>query len=130
MALGKLNDAEWEVVRKHPYCRQRILEKVPIFESFASMASSHHEKLDGSGYHRNLLEGELPLPVRILTMADIFDALVADRPYRPGLPIEKVLQIIGEDVPHALDPGCYEALCAALQQPEWGDSVKALQRSV
>ncbi len=116
---GRLTAAEWEVVRKHPYYTEKILEKAPVFSDFAVMAASHHEKLDGSGYHRALKSSQLPLPARALAVADIYDALAADRPYRKGMPLERVLSIIKEDAPQQLDADCVEALKIAVSRAGW-----------
>lgn len=110
----KLTEDEWSVVRKHPYYSYEILRRIPGFGDLADIAASHHEKLDGTGYFRNLSAKELTLPARILVVADIYDALAAKRPYRDALPLEKVLGIISSDVPRALDPSCFEALRAAV----------------
>jgi putative nucleotidyltransferase with HDIG domain len=107
---GKLTATEWETVRLHPYYTQRILERISGFQHLAYIASSHHEKLDGSGYFRNLRSTQLPMTARAITVADIFDALSAKRPYREALPREKVFQIMSAEVPHALDPDCFAAL--------------------
>jgi HD-GYP domain-containing protein (c-di-GMP phosphodiesterase class II) len=69
----------------------------------AEVAANHHEKLDGSGYGRGLHAAALSLPARILAVADIAEALTADRPYRAGMPLEKVLRAVRGDAPHALD---------------------------
>ena len=76
----------------------------------SNVAGSHHEKLDGSGYFRGVTGDQLSVEARILAVADIFDALAANRPYREGLPLEKVFQIIRAEAPHKLDAGCVEAL--------------------
>lgn len=107
---SRLSAAEWESIRLHPYYTQRILEQIPGFGEIAFIASSHHERLDGSGYYRNLKAEHLPLPARILAVADVFDALHSDRPYRPALPMEEVLRIMGKQAPQALDPDCVRAL--------------------
>jgi len=112
---GKLTAQEWEAVRLHPYYTQRILEKVSGWQELAFLASTHHEKLDGTGYYRNLNGGQLPLASRAIAIADIFDALSARRPYRESLPRERVLQMIGKDVPSCLDGTCFEALRALPQ---------------
>jgi HD-GYP domain-containing protein (c-di-GMP phosphodiesterase class II) len=109
---GKLTAMEWETVRLHPYYTQRILERISGFEHLAFIASTHHEKLDGSGYYRNLRGSQLPTESRALVVADIFDALFSIRPYRAAMPVEKVLEIMGKDVPHALDAECFEVLKA------------------
>jgi putative nucleotidyltransferase with HDIG domain len=113
---GKLTAQEWETVRLHPYYTQRILERISGFKHLAFIASAHHEKLDGSGYFRNLRATQLSMSCRAITIADIYDALSAKRPYRDALPTEKVLAIIGKDVPHAIDESCFEALKAVIPQ--------------
>lgn len=107
---GKLTAEEWMCVRKHPYYTHAILHRIAGFEELAAIAAAHHERLDGSGYYRNLTASQLSLPARVLAVADIYDALIAHRPYRIGLPVEKVLAIMQEDAPHALDAECLEAL--------------------
>lgn len=107
---GKLDPQEWEMVRRHPYYSQRILEHVGGFAELSRVAGAHHEKLDGSGYWRGVSAAQLPLAARILTVADIYDALAAKRPYREALAPEQVLRIMGKDAPRALDAGCLDVL--------------------
>lgn len=107
---GKLTAQEWDIVKLHPYYTQQILEKIAGFEELAYVASSHHEKLDGSGYFRRLTADQLSLPARIVAVADVYDALSAKRPYRDALPREEVFRIMEKDVPRALDPQCFAAL--------------------
>ena len=87
---GRLTSAEWEIVRLHPYYSYQILERVPVFGEFAFDASAHHERMDGRGYYRNLRGDQLSLCARILATADKYDALSADRPYRAGMPPDRV----------------------------------------
>jgi putative nucleotidyltransferase with HDIG domain len=110
---GKLDDAEWEVMREHPRNTWRILNGIPGFSKLSEVAASHHERLNGTGYFRGLTAEQLSLEARILVVADMFDALAADRPYREGLPLEKVFQILRGDAPHAIDARCVEALEAS-----------------
>ena len=107
---AKLDDAEWQVMKRHPLHTWKILRAISGFEEMSEVAGSHHEKLDGKGYFRGLTADFLPLEPRILAVADIFDALTAKRPYRDSLPLERVFEIMGKDAPHALDPVCLEAL--------------------
>lgn len=107
---GRLSAVEWESIRLHPYYTHRILERIPGFHEIAFIASSHHERLDGSGYYRNLKAEHLSLPARILAVADVFDALRGERPYRPALPADEVLRVVRAQAPHALDPECVRAL--------------------
>ena len=107
---GKLTQPEWERVRKHPYYTHEILRRITGFEELTEIAASHHEKLNGAGYYRNLTGAQLSRPARVLMVADIFDALVADRPYRAAMPLEQVFRILRNETPHALDVACFEAL--------------------
>jgi putative nucleotidyltransferase with HDIG domain len=107
---GKLTDEEFRAVKTHPVHTLRILERAPCFAELADLAANHHEKLDGSGYPRSLDAGDLDLPMRVLAVADIYEALTADRPYRAPLPPEEALGIIGRDAPDKLDPDALRAL--------------------
>ena len=122
---------EWEIVKKHPAYSYQILRQIPGFEELSEVAASHHEKLDGSGYFRNLGAEQLSLESRILVVADIFDALAAKRPYRDAMPLEKVFGIIRKDAPKALDGHCVEALVSAKSDLEaLGTSLRELSASV
>jgi putative nucleotidyltransferase with HDIG domain len=105
-----LSNGEWLIVKEHPHYSLEILRRVPGFKTISELAGSHHEKLDGTGYFRNLTGREMPLHARILVVSDIFDALHAKRSYRDALPPETVFQIMGKDAPRALDANCFEAL--------------------
>jgi putative nucleotidyltransferase with HDIG domain len=112
---GKLDDAEWEAMRRHPVWTLEILQRIPAFADLADVAANHHEKLDGSGYARGLSAPDLTLEARILVVADIAEALTAARPYRDALPLTKVLDIMSGDVPHALDADVFAHLPAILE---------------
>ena len=107
---GGLTDAEYAKIKEHPRLTYEILSRVGPFRPIAQTAANHHEKLDGSGYHRGIEAEDLDLPSRILTVADIYDALSADRPYHQALPQEKVLDILREEAGPRLDPECVATL--------------------
>ena len=107
---GKLTDHEFAIMRRHPLFTHEILTQVGCFRDFADLAAAHHERLDGRGYHRQIAAAGLVLPARILCVADICDALRASRPYRPGLPVERVLAIMGRETGTGIDPECFAAL--------------------
>jgi putative nucleotidyltransferase with HDIG domain len=107
---GKLTSAEWESVRLHPYYTQRILERIHGFQHLAYIASSHHERLDGSGYFRNLRTKQIPPAARAIAVADVYDALSSKRPYRGALAKSEVFGIMEKEVPHKLDGDCFAAL--------------------
>ncbi|MEO8905020.1 MAG: HD domain-containing phosphohydrolase [Polyangiaceae bacterium] len=107
---GKLDAAEWDAVKKHPVFTEEILSRIPQFEELALVSAAHHERLDGKGYPRGLMADRIALETRIITTADIFDAITAARPYRAAVPIEKTLSIMAETVGTALDSQCFAAL--------------------
>jgi putative nucleotidyltransferase with HDIG domain len=111
---GKPDEDEWQSIRRHPVQSEAILARVEAFSDIAPVAAAHHERLDGKGYPYGLAGEEICLEARILTVADVFDALSADRPYRAAMPIAKALSILDQDAGHAFDPTCIEALKTGL----------------
>jgi HD-GYP domain-containing protein (c-di-GMP phosphodiesterase class II) len=111
---GKLDGAEWLAMQDHARHSESILSRIPVFADLAAVAGAHHERLDGKGYPRGLAGDAIALETRIITTADIFDALTADRPYRAAMPVSKALAIMSESLGSALDPACFEALRRAL----------------
>lgn len=93
---SKLTPSESAEMRRHTQYTFEILRRVPRFERFATLAASHHERLDGSGYHIGLAGNELNLSMRVLAAADVCESMSATRPYRAALPISKVLQALRE----------------------------------
>lgn len=112
---GKLDDRELIEIRRHPRHTAEILERVSCFAHLADTACSHHERLDGGGYHRRQTGTDLLLPARILCVADICEALRSSRPYRAGLPPERILEIMSQDVGSGLDIDCFEAMRDVLE---------------
>jgi HD-GYP domain-containing protein (c-di-GMP phosphodiesterase class II) len=91
---GPLDRLEWAEIQRHPQHSLAILSRVAAFGHFAWTASTHHEKLDGSGYPWKLRAAQLDEPARILAVADMYDALTSDRPYRRGLPHAEAMDIL------------------------------------
>jgi putative nucleotidyltransferase with HDIG domain len=111
---GKLDDEEWAAMRRHPELSRVILASVPALADVARLAGTHHERLDGSGYPDGLTATELDLADRILQVADVAEALSAERPYRAALGVDEVLSIMGRDAGPKLDAGAFAALAAWL----------------
>lgn len=107
---GKLDDDEWDAVKRHAAFTGSILGRIKIFEELARVSSAHHERLDGGGYPLGLKGDDIVLETRIITVADIFDAITAERPYRGAIPIPRTLEIMAEQVDIAIDKNCFEAL--------------------
>lgn len=95
---GDLDDDSLAVMRHHSYVTYMILSKIGGLEDITVWASDHHEKLDGSGYPFKKSGDELPVESRIIMVADIFQALAQDRPYRKSLPVENIIEKLEEDV--------------------------------
>ncbi len=112
---GKLDNAEWSVVREHPRLTRTILGHVKQFRELAYIAGAHHEKLDGTGYPDRLSAGDLSLEARLIGVADVYGALTEDRPYRRGFSVREALKIMERDVPAKLDRECFEALASVVQ---------------
>lgn len=111
---GKLDISEWDEVKLHASYTETILSRISVFSELAKVAASHHEKLDGTGYPRGLKGDEIALETRIITTADIFDAITAERPYRGAIPIPKTLEMMAENLHTAIDIRCFEALKVAI----------------
>jgi putative nucleotidyltransferase with HDIG domain len=107
---GPLDDDEWACMRQHPVHTEDILGRIGAFAELARVAGAHHERLDGTGYPRRLTADRIALETRIITTADVFDAISADRPYRSAVPIPQTLELMRRSVGTALDPLCFEAL--------------------
>ena len=115
---AKLDDEEWGQMKRHAEFSEMILSHIGAFSDLARIGGAHHERLDGKGYPRGLMADEIPMEVRIVSTADVFDALTADRPYRAALPISKALSILWEGAGQSHDPICIEALQRALARTE------------
>jgi cyclic di-GMP phosphodiesterase len=88
---GRLTPAEYEIVKRHPLEGVRIVEPLRSLRSTLPLIRWHHERLDGRGYPDGLLGGAIPLVARLLAVADVYDALASDRPYRAALPRDSCL---------------------------------------
>lgn len=114
----QLNPSEWERVRLHPYHSQRILSLAAPLRSIASVAGLHHERLDGSGYHRGLAASAVPLPARLLAVAEVYQSMKEPRAWRAALtPKEATRQLRDEVGAHRLDARAVDAVLLAAGQP-------------
>jgi HD-GYP domain-containing protein (c-di-GMP phosphodiesterase class II) len=95
---GALNAGERERVRLHPYYTERVLERSDTLAPLARLCGAHHERLDGSGYHRGAGAAQLSTGARVLAAADVLDAMTHDRPYRDALRPEAARAVLGEMV--------------------------------
>lgn len=95
---GRLTRAEWEQVRMHAYHSERILATSGGLAPMAMIAGMHHERLDGSGYHRGSRRQDLSLPARLLAAADALSAMTQHRPHRPAMGLEVVADTLAQEV--------------------------------
>ncbi|GAB6188877.1 hypothetical protein JCM30566_06160 [Marinitoga arctica] len=93
---GKLTNEEFEIIKKHPKIGAELINGFDELKYLSKYILYHHEKLDGSGYPYGLEEKDIPIISQIITIADIFEALISNRPYRYGLSPEKALKIMEE----------------------------------
>ncbi|WP_375599567.1 HD domain-containing phosphohydrolase [Devosia sp. Naph2] len=123
---GRLTDAEMAIMREHVTIGARILERggSELIRTAELIAQSHHEKWDGTGYPYRLSGTDIPIEARIVAIADVFDALCSERPYKPAWPIENAYAEIVRCSGSHFDPQCVAAFRAkwpeicAIMQPE------------
>jgi HD-GYP domain-containing protein (c-di-GMP phosphodiesterase class II) len=101
---GPLDDTEWRIMRMHPEFSWAVLRLVPGLEKASLYALHHHEKFDGSGYPSGLKGREIPIGARIVSVIDAFDAMVAERPYKHGIPTDEALRRLVQDRATHFDP--------------------------
>jgi HD-GYP domain-containing protein (c-di-GMP phosphodiesterase class II) len=112
---GRLTDAEFAKVREHPLVTGRILDRVPGLRHLSPVAAAHHERLDGGGYPHGLTGAELTTPMRLLMVADVYEALTSQRPYRKAMTSDRALEVLRGEVPHRLDKTAFAALEALVE---------------
>lgn len=106
---GKLSDEEWSKIQAHPQIGLKILEEAGISDDIKNFIIQHHEKYDGTGYPAHLKSKDLPIESAILTLADAYDAMTSDRPYRPAFTKLEAIAIIEEDSGSHFHPRVVEA---------------------
>jgi PAS domain S-box-containing protein len=101
---GTLNEEEWEVIRRHPSYAFELLSPITFLNPAIDIPYCHHEHWDGTGYPRGLKNEQIPLSARIFSIADVYDALISNRPYRAGWPAERVREYIRHQAGLQFDP--------------------------
>jgi HD-GYP domain-containing protein (c-di-GMP phosphodiesterase class II) len=110
---GRLDDAEWREMHRHPEIGARILEHAGMAD-IAGWVRAHHERLDGRGYPLGLSAGEIPLEARILAVADAYEAMIAERPYRSGMPAADARAELLRGAGTQFDPAVVDAFLRTL----------------
>jgi HD-GYP domain-containing protein (c-di-GMP phosphodiesterase class II) len=101
---GPLTAAEWRVMRTHPLIGYQMLAGIPFLANAAEIVRSHHEMFDGTGYPEGLRGPHIPLPARVFSVVDAFDAMTTNRPYRAALPVEHASDEIARMAGTQFDP--------------------------
>lgn len=113
---GSLEKEEMDKIKKHPGLGGEIIKTLGVFSNFGQIVRHHHERMDGSGYPDGLKGEKIPLLSRIIAVADVFDALVSDRPYRNGMTREAAIGIIKQESGEKLDPKIVEIFLEQLDE--------------
>jgi putative two-component system response regulator len=125
---GKLTDEEFAIMKRHSVIGETICKPLNSLQSCLDPIRHHHEKLNGSGYPDGLKGDELSLESRIIAVADIFDALYSDRPYRARMPLEKVREILTAEVNHGnVDGTIVTALFELIDHGQLGDMLESYE---
>jgi HD-GYP domain-containing protein (c-di-GMP phosphodiesterase class II) len=106
---GPLTELEWIVMKSHPHMGARIVEPIPFMGEAVEIVRCHHERFDGSGYPSGLRGEQIPLGARIFSIADSFDAMTSERPYRHALSLEEAVEEIRDGAGTQFDPECVKA---------------------
>jgi putative nucleotidyltransferase with HDIG domain len=111
---GRLNEDEQRQVMNHPSIGGRILQPISAFSDILPIVEQHHEMFDGTGYPKKLAGEEIDINARILAVADTYDAMISDRPYRKGFDHEKAVRLILEETGRQFDPKVLKAFMVAI----------------
>jgi HD-GYP domain-containing protein (c-di-GMP phosphodiesterase class II) len=112
-----LTKKEWEIMRRHPTYAYELLNSVPFLQPALDIPYCHHEKWDGSGYPRGLESKQIPLSARIFAIADVWDALCSDRPYRKSWSQKRVLDYIQGQSEKHFDPEVVKVFLRLIHEP-------------
>ncbi len=117
---GPLTAAEYEIVKLHPTTGAHILEPLHSLQDVIPLIRWHHERCDGKGYPDRLAKGQIPDIVRILSVADVYDSLSSERPYRSAMSAEECRRVLWLETEQGnLDPGLVQAFCDLMPLPVW-----------
>jgi putative two-component system response regulator len=130
MKPGPLSEKEYADIKRHPEIGSRIIGDLAhgsrLFELASTIALTHHEKWDGTGYPRGLRGEDIPIHGRIVALADVFDALTSRRPYKDAWPLDKTVAFIREQSSKHFDPQLVEQFLSRMPEikkvmARWGD---------
>jgi len=120
----KLTQEEYAIVKRHSLDGYNILSNIEYFDNIKEIVLYHHENVDGSGYPLGIKGDRIPIESKIISVADVFDALTTDRPYRGAFSEEKAIEIMKEEVGKKFDPEVFEAFLAVIKEEKITSSVE------
>jgi len=106
---GKLTAEEFRHIQEHPVIGKNLLSKLELLPAAVNIAYGHQEKWDGTGYPQKLMGRDIPVEARISTVADFWDAITSDRPYRPAIPVDEAVEIMIRERGKTFDPDLLDA---------------------
>lgn len=115
---GKLNDEEWEIMKRHSVIAYELLSPISYLRPALDIPYCHHEKWDSTGYPRGLKGEEIPLTARIFAVVDVWDALYSDRLYRPAWSEEKAKEYLRQQAGAHFDPKVVEVFLSMIVESE------------
>jgi putative nucleotidyltransferase with HDIG domain len=122
---GPLDEAEWQHMREHPVKGYEIANKIEMLKPIMSAVRNHHERWDGSGYPDKIVGQDIPIAARIVAIADAFDAMATDRPYKQALPLDECEAVLRKTAGKMYDPELIEIFVSrhlgALYREDYGD---------
>jgi len=113
---GRMTDEEYELMRMHPIYGEQMIYPILSLRHLCPTIRGHHERWDGKGYPDGLKGEQIPLPARILAVADVFDALHAERPYKSSMEVDQVRKLLSEGKGTHFDPECVEAFLRVMDR--------------
>ncbi len=128
---GLLEDAEWEVIQRHPVCGADLLAPIAMMKPYLSVVRSHHESFDGTGYPDRLSGDQIPLTVQIVKIADYYDAITSERPYRRPMSLREACNTLEGESGRAFHEPLVHAFIEMLEVAPWqardavGDAAEA-----
>jgi putative nucleotidyltransferase with HDIG domain len=112
---GPLTPEEYEVIKRHPLVGETLIRETPFLEDVFQAVGCHHERYDGSGYPRGLRADEIPVPARVMAVADAYSAMCLDRPYRKALSRDEIIAELRADAGSKFDPRLVDIFVEMLQ---------------